>query len=773
MSTKEDEFLKQLRATFKVEAEEHLQAIASGLLELEKSPAADTQRNIVETVFRAAHSLKGAARAVSFTEIESLCQSLEDVFAAWKRRASAPSPGTLDTLHRTLDAIAHTLAAPPGARGTGPRSDLSALNRSLRQAGTSAPPPSGAKPVESPPAIASSARAATPPVEAARPPVPVAAEKTVSDETVRIAVAKLEARLLESEEMLIAKLMAGQRVADLRELGGRLQAWRHVWAAVEPDVRELRQSRDRARARGERDSAPGLTRLVDFFESSLDTLKSIDNKAAALGRTAEQDRYAVGKLVDDLLEDSKKLLLMPFATISASFPKLVRDLCRDQGKDADFTIRGEDIEIDRRMLEEMKDPLVHMLRNSIDHGIESPAERIRAGKQPRATIMLAVTQVNGNKVQLLLSDDGAGIDVDKVKEAAVRHGLVSAEDAGRLDETQARALIFQSAVSTSPILTQLSGRGLGLAIVREKVQKLGGEVSVESRPGAGTAFRIVLPATRATLRGILVTAAGRLLVVPTGQVERVTRARPDDVKTAEGRETISFDGRAVALVQLAHALELPPVERTDVPPGGAPVLVIGRDEQRVAFAVDAVLDEQELLVKPLVKPLSRVRNVAAATVLGNGQVVPILNVADLLKSVRKVAGAPARVAAGAAPTPAEAKRILVVEDSITSRMLLKTILESAGYDVNIAVDGLEAFTRLRAEHFDLVVSDVEMPRLNGFDLTARIRADEKLAELPVVLVTALETREDRERGIDVGANAYIVKRSFDQSNLLDAVRRLV
>jgi len=732
MSTKEDEFLKQLRATFKVEAAEHLQAIAAGLLELEQTPAPEAQRNIVETVFRAAHSLKGAARAVDFTEIESLCQSLEDVFASWKRQESAPSPDAFDTLHRKLDAIA------------------AQLGQRIRQPEVSVPAS----------------------VEVV-PPAPVTEQKTFpSEETVRIGVGKLDARLVEAEEMLTVKLTVDQRAEDLRELAQRFVPWRNEWAAVEPEARALRQAIDRP-APGRAGHRPGLAQLLDFLDRNLDHLKSLESKVAALGRTAEQDRYAVGKLVDDLLEDSKKLLLLPFDTISASFPKLVRDLCRDQGKEADLTIQGDGIEIDKRILEEMKDPLIHLLRNCVDHGIEPPGERTRRDKPPRGRITLAVSQVNGNKVQLLLSDDGAGIDTNKVKESAVRHGLISAEEAARLDEAETQALIFQSEVSTSPIITELSGRGLGLAIVREKAEKLGGEVSVESRPGLGTAFRIVMPATRATFRGILVEAAGRLLVVPAAQVERATRARPDDIRTVEGRETLSFDGRAIALVQLADALELPPMERKDTPPAGAPVIVLGSGEQSIAFAVDAVLDEQEVLVKLLVKPLSRVRNVAAATVLGSGQVAPILNVADLLKSARKVAGARARVGAGTAPMQAETRTILVAEDSITSRMLLKGILESAGYNVKIAVDGMEAFTLLRAEKFDLVVSDVEMPRLNGFDLTARIRADKKLAELPVVLVTALETREDRERGIDAGANAYLVKSSFDQSNLLEAVRRLI
>ena len=770
-------FLRQLRATFKVEADEHLRAVSAGLLELEKTPAPAAQRKIVETVFRAAHSLKGAARAVDLTEIESLCQSVEDVFGSWKRGESAPSPDALDTLHRTLDAVTSTIAAPADPRGAGAPPDLSSLRQSLRRLGSSAPPSPYQAPFAAAPAPAWPGSSAIPPAAPAFGAPPVGAKKapvdTVLGETVRVAVVKLEARLLEAEEMLITKLTTAQRAADLSELAGRFEAWRKAWAAVEPDARRLRQSREHLSGQGEHHAPAGLMRLLDFFDWSVDYFKSVENRTATLRRTADQDRYAVGKLVDDLLEDSKQLLLLPFATISASFPRMVRDLCRDEGKAADLTIHGEEVEIDKRILEDMKDPLTHLLRNSIDHGVERPPERTRRGKPARATITLAVSQVSGSKVQLLVSDDGAGIDTARVKESAVRRGLISAEDAARLGECEAQALIFGSDVSTSATITQLSGRGLGLAIVREKANKLGGEVSVESRLGLGTTFRVIVPATRATFRGLLVDTAGRLLVIPSAQVERVGRARLDDVKTVEGRETISFEGRAVALIPLADTLELVPVEQKDTPPGGSPIIVVGSGDQRIAFAVDAVLEEQEILVKPLRKPLSRVRNIAAATVLGSGQVVPILNVADLLKSARKVAGAASRVALATAPAQAETRRILIVEDSITSRMLLKTILESAGYNVKTALDGMEGFALLRTEHFDLLVSDVEMPRLNGFDLTARVRADPKLAELPVVLVTALDKREDRERGIDVGANAYIVKGSFDQSNLLEAVRRLI
>jgi two-component system chemotaxis sensor kinase CheA len=735
MTTKDEDFLKTLRATFKVEAQEHVQAMTTGVLELEKTPALDAQRRLVETVFRAAHSLKGAARAVDFTEIESLCQPLEDMFAAWKRQKSAPTRDALDTVHRTLDAVGAALAAP------GP----------LRE------PASASDQWSSEPA-----RAVSVPAEAV-PAVRATAERTFSPEdTVRIEVAKLDARVLEAEEMLAAKLATGQRAEDLRTLASRFVAWRKEWTAVEPEARALRQS-----------PPPGLARLLEFLDWNLDQLDSLEGEVAALGRTADQDRQTIGKLVDDLLEESKKLLLLPFATLAAPFPKLVRDLCRDQGKEADLVIRGEEVEMDKRILEEMKAPLIHLLRNAVDHGTETPEERLRSGKPPRATIALAASQVNGSKVELSVSDDGAGIDADRVTASAVEHGVLSADEARQLGDADARRLIFEADVTTSPMITRLSGRGLGLAIVREKTEKLGGTVRVESRPHQGTHFSIVLPSTLATFRGILVEAAERLFVVPTIHVERVARVNADDIRTVEGRDAISLSGRALALVRLADVLELPRAKANGEAHAAMLVLVLGTGEQRIAFAVDAVRDEQEVLVKPLRAPLSRVRNIAGATVLGSGQVAPILNVSDLLKSARKAGSAAVRAAAGAPPAHAEAHSVLVAEDSITSRMLLKSILESAGYKVKTAVDGMEAFTLLRAEPFDLVVSDVEMPRLNGFDLTAKIRADKKLAELPIVLVTALETREDRERGIDVGANAYIVKSNFDQSHLLDVVRRLV
>jgi len=469
-----------------------------------------------------------------------------------------------------------------------------------------------------------------------------------------------------------------------------------------------------------------------------------------------------------IMTPASRVSMLPFATLLESFPKLVRDLSRDCGKDAELTIVGGEIEIDRRILEEMKDPLVHLVRNCIDHGIETPKQREERGKPPGATIRIAILPKSADKVEIVVSDDGAGIDVQKVRGASVKLGLVSQEDAQKMDEQQSAGLIFKSGVSTSPMITEISGRGLGLAIVREKAEKVGGAVSVETQPGVGTTFRLILPLTLARFRGVLVRVGESLFVLPTRHVLSVLRVSRNEVKSAENRETIQINGRAASVVRLSDVLEMTQTSTDADSKHKVLVLVLAWAGEQIGFVVDEILDEQEVLVKSLGKQLPRVRNIAGATVLGTGKVLPVLNVADLMHSAVKMAPVSAARETEEAP-----KSILVAEDSITSRTLLKNILEFAGYKVKTAIDGAEALAVLATETFDLVVSDVEMPRMSGFDLTVRIRADKRLSQLPVVLVTALDSRQDREHGLDVGASAYIVKSSFDQGNLLEVVRRLV
>jgi two-component system chemotaxis sensor kinase CheA len=725
MDSREAPFLQHLREIFRVEAADHVQGISSGLLALEKAPEAD-RATLVEKVFREAHSLKGAARAVDDREVERLSQAMEDELARWRRGEAEPTPELLDQMHASVDAVAAALA-PPSAT----------------------PPPASA------PTFAALASVPSPAIAVDR------GAGTPAD-SVRVPVSKLENCLAQAEELTSAKQTSAQRAADVRALADGLAQWDRTWAELQPQLRQ-------ARARPSQDPDT-WEKLLAFVDWNADFVKDVVRRAEVLEQQMRLDAHQAERLVDDLLEDSKLLLLLPFSAITGSFARLVRELCRDQGKQADLRIHGEDIELDKRVLEEVKDPLIHLLRNSVDHGIESPAQRRAAGKPETGTITLEVSQLGAGKVRIAVTDDGAGIDASRVLDAAIARGLLDPGEAASLGKEDAYALVFASDLSTRETVTALSGRGLGLAIVKEKALKLGGNAWVTSDPGRGTAFRIEVPATQATFRGIQVIAAGQLLVLPTLQVERVVRVNRAQVHSLEQREAFTLEDRPVSLVHLADLLELAPAGERDATGDDIEVLVLGHGEQRIGFAVDRVVGEQEVVVKRLRRPLVRVRNVAGATVLGSGQVAPVLDVADLLKSARRAGASPRFTTPAPAPQRA---RILVAEDSITSRLLLKGILEGAGYGVRTAPDGLEAFALLRQHRFDLLVSDVEMPGINGFELAMRVRAEDRLKEVPIILVTALETPRDRERGLDAGANAYLVKSNFDQSDLLATIERLL
>jgi two-component system, chemotaxis family, sensor kinase CheA len=758
----DERFLQRLLATFKVEAEEHVDAMSSLLLALEKPAPPEQIPALIETLFREAHSLKGAARAVNLADIETACQALESILAMLKQGETVLSATLFDLMYRTVDTLRRMLAA-GGRRDAAP--EYEQLLRALQDAQRGAPIVV--------PSDNASAREAPASTAAALPSAPNVPDLP-ADPTVRISTSKLSGLLVQAEELLAFKFSSEHLAEDLRALHGELHAWRRRWNKTVSDARAIRRAREKRIRAADGNVAPDVARLLDAIERDELFAKSLADRFAQLQRVAGLEHRALSNMVDNLLEDMKQTLMLPFASLLESFPKIVRDLARDSGKEADLHIDGAAVEIDRRILEQLKDPLIHLMRNAIDHGIETPAERERAGKPMRGSIAIDIAPKDGNKVEIVLRDDGRGVDLAHVRDTALNMGALAPELADRLGERQTLELLFESGLSTSPILTDVSGRGLGLAIVREKVEKLDGSVTVELPPAGGTCFRIVLPTTLATFRGLLVAACGRQFVLPSRNVERVVRVALGTVKTIENRETIELDGEILSLVRLAAVLKLGASRPTEITrlAGLAylPTVVLTGGGRRIAFAVDGVLGDQEVLVKSLGPQLRRVPNVAGATIIGAGRVVPILNVLDLLKSALN-AGAPPATSEPEKEAPR--RSLLVVEDSITSRSLLKNILETAGYDVTVAVDGIDALTILRSGRFDLVVSDVEMPRMDGFDLTAKIRSDQRLAATPVVLVTALESRAHKERGIDVGANAYIVKSRFDGNSLLDTIRRLL
>jgi two-component system chemotaxis sensor kinase CheA len=764
MATKDNDFLTKLLATFRVEADDHIQAMSSGLVELEKLPAGERQTETVERIYREAHSLKGAARAVNLAEIESVCHSLESVFAGLKNKRVAATLPLFDLLHQALEVLRGLLVSAGQTRAGVEKLAVSPLIRRiedvLKEAASvvqGAPFPPSAMPAE---------------VTASPDPGAVLQPSSFSSETIRVRTAKLDTVMRKMEELLVLRLAAGQRAGELRDIGTMLGDWKKEFAKVRPAMRAVEQSfgqleKTSGTAREQRD----LMKLLEYLDAEPPLMKLFENRLTKLESSAAHDHRTLSGLVDGLLHDMKEMHMLPFSSLLEVFPRLVRELARDQDKQVELVIHGDEIEIDRRILEQIKDPLIHLLRNCVDHGVEMPAAREQKGKPVQATLTIAIAHKDASKLEILVADDGAGIDMAKVKAAASRLGVVSAEELGRLNEHDILALVFQSGVSTSPIVTDISGRGLGLAIVRERVEGLDGTIALETQPDTGTTFRILIPLTLATFRGVLVRVGAQIFIIPAISVERVALVEDKNIRTVENRETITHDGQTLSLVWLNDVLEIPraPGESAN----NAQVVVLGLGVDRIAFRVDAVLAEQEVLVKGLGWQLKRVRNVAGASVLGTGQVVPVLNVPDLMKSATRPAANQLMSVTDEQHAAAPKRSILVVEDSITSRALIKNILESAGYSVITAVDGVDGYTALKAGTFDLVVSDVEMPRMDGFDLTAKVRSDKRLADIPVVLVTALESREHRERGIDVGANAYIVKSSFDQSNLLEIIRRLI
>lgn len=783
MVMSEQEFLRNLRQIFRTEAEEHLKAITAGMIGFEHACEGERLAPL-ETALRETHSLKGAARAVNEGGIERICQELEDVLVALKHGRLAPSPPLADCIHATLDlleALAVREQPPPGA---GAESIVGNLRSWLAPGLRSLAPQSSASGVPAPASLEAHGAPGTGSVPAGKPDPAHAGVRIAESETIRVSKAKLDSLMVQAEEMLSIKLTARQRIEDLQGICSSLSDLARDVDRALPAARAKRQqieSGANGASNGNRGRAgaanAGLIKVFDCLERTCTALQALERAYGDILASSHRDLHATNAMVDKLLDDSKSVLMFPFSSFLDQFPKIVRDLARDQGKQADLSVSGGEVEIDRRILDEMKAPLIHLVRNAMDHGIEPPALRESLAKPARGRLRIDVSQTGSGAIEIAVSDDGAGIDVNAVAQSAVASGVVSQTEAEALSREERMMLIFESGLSTKDAVTSISGRGLGLAIVRDKILKLGGTFRVKSEPGAGTSFRIALPLTLATFRGVLVRTRGEVFVAPTSSIRRAMRCPADAIEKAGGRDTIIVQGQPVPVVRLDEVLRL--AARTNgngngtAAPEHIQVLIVGSGKSVLGLAVDEILGEQEILVKKLGKQIRRIPLLFGAAVLGSGKVAPVLNVQDIADAVVRRGRDIAADAAEETSAGPQTRTIVVADDSITSRSLLRNILESAGYVVHAAADGSEAFRILKTEQIDLLVSDVEMPKLNGFELTSKIRADKDLARLPVVLVTGLASRADQERGIEAGANAYVIKSSFDQTNLVEIVRKLL
>ena len=760
MDKKDEEFLKRLHATFRIEAGEHIQNLTSGLIEFEKMPAGGKNSELLETIFREAHSLKGASRSVNKKDVESVCQTLEGIFGKMKNEGLALVSSQFDLIQRAIDSIT-IMVSGGGTKIPGDYKDLlvqlnSILEEKPENRNSEVQETQVSKSDESESKIEY-------PTGSKSNPVSIGEEKPLQIETVSIPTAKLDPLFLQAEEMIQNKIAAVQRTTELKLILDFIEVWKKE-----------------NRKRGSHHSTESGTQQKEIIDYTNEKLDELSAKIISIYQTLDNDQRMLGRMIDDHVESMKSILLLPISTIVEGFPKFVRELARSKGKEVELIINGKEVEVDKRILEELKDPLIHLVRNCIDHGIEKPSERKILNKSAQGKVAVSFNTTESRHIEIIVSDDGFGIDLDKVRSAALKTGVITKDSFEELNTQETLSLIFQSGISTSQIITDISGRGLGLAIVREKVEKLGGTVTVESQPKIGTSFRLILPLTLSTLRGVLIKTGEHLYAVPTINIDRTLRVKRDEIKTVENKDTIMIGGKILTVVNLYKVLKLTngngnttnKKKNEEGQTNYVQLLVLNYADKKIAFMVDEILEECQLLVKELGKQLRRVRNINGASVLGSGKIVPVINVSDLMKSAMNTDVSTKEQRERETETSKQYK-ILVIDDSITSRTLIKNIVETAGYVVETAVDGIDAFTKALVGKYDLIVSDVDMPRMNGFELTSKIRKEKKLTELPVVLVTALESREDREHGIDVGADAYIVKSSFDQSNLLEVIKKLL
>jgi two-component system chemotaxis sensor kinase CheA len=765
----EGELNSKLLAAFQIEHREHLEGIRAYLAGVEHGDNVGGAG--LDEAYRLAHSLKGAARLADLHAAETLAHRLETLFAQVR---DGNLPLELDVrraIHLGLDTIEDWAAAlfekrsPPDSATA-----LVAIERAIAGGATSSAPAPSYRPLRSGtkerPDMRGSPVAVLPEKDAAPPPEPAssetAAETTVAAmAAVRVSADHLDRLLRSAGQLLTETLRQDQVTREVEELGRQIDRLAREWEAIR------------------KSAAPALRRLAATPElAPVDRhVQRVAEEVRALARRVRQARqlqrrgaWALQRLGGQLQQDVRRVRTVPAESVFQGFRKMVRDLARDEGKEVELHVTGFDLQADRLVLQALKDPLMHILCNAISHGLEPPEERRDQGKDPvgRVTLHLETT---GNRLHILIEDDGRGLDRRQVAEVAVRRGFLSEAEAEAAAPEELDRLVFRPGFTTARLVTGVSGRGMGLSVVAEAVARLQGEVELRPRDGPGTSFFLSVPLSVATQRLLLVACRGQTFAVPVHGVRRLLRVKLHDVETVEGRPMLLLGGQPVPLLSLAYLLGL---DAADVSAADnvLSVMILFAGGRRVAAVVDDFLAERDTIVQELDDPARQVPTLAGGILLEDGTVALVLNPAALVRVLRLTDKPPLLKAAAPAPKKA-APTVLVVDDSLTTRTLEKSILEAHGYHVRLAVDGVEALAQLRTEPADLVLTDIQMPRLDGFGLLEEIKKDPRLAQLPVVVVTSMERREDQERGLALGADAYIVKRKFDHQELLDTIRQIL
>ncbi|PYY70956.1 hybrid sensor histidine kinase/response regulator [Pseudomonas jessenii] len=740
---------------FSLEAEAQTQVLSAGLLALERDPTLADQ---LESCMRAAHSLKGAARIVGVDAGVNVAHVMEDCLVSAQEGRLLLRPGHIDALLQGTDLLMR-IATP----GNNPEAaDIEAYEALMaRLLDPAAPLIAPAAPVmaelqlEAP---ASKVEAPVPVVEPTPTAVPRKTKRTTEngERVLRVTAERLNSLLDLSSKSLVETQRLKPHLATMQRLK-RMQS--NSLRALESLNVHLK---DHALSLEAQEVLEDARRLLAQSQQLL------------MEKNAELDEFAwhASQRAQVLYDTALACRMRPFADVLTGQVRMVRDLGRDLGKQVRLEIEGEKTQVDRDVLEKLEAPLTHLLRNAVDHGIETPEQRLLAGKPAEGLIRLRASHQAGLLV-LELSDDGNGVDLEKVRRSIVERSLSPAQTAAQLSEEELLTFLFLPGFSLRDTVTEVSGRGVGLDAVQHMVRQLRGAVVLEQTAGEGSRFHLEVPLTLSVVRSLVVEVGDEAYAFPLAHIERMCDLEPEDIVQVEGRQHFWHEGRHVGLVAASQLLQRPASQNS----GQTLKVVVIRERDAIyGVAVERFVGERTLVVLPLDERLGKVQDISAGALLDDGSVVLIVDVEDMLRSVEKLlnTGRLERIARHSNQVvEAARKRILVVDDSLTVRELERKLLLNRGYDVAVAVDGMDGWNALRSEDFDLLITDIDMPRMDGIELVTLLRRDNRLQSLPVMVVSYKDREEDRRRGLDAGADYYLAKASFHDDALLDAVVELI
>lgn len=725
---------------FREEALERLQRLNEGYIQLESGIA---DREILTDLLREAHTLKGSAKMVGLSSISELAHKLEDVLIGIRDGRLAPREEVSETVFAILDSMLELTE-----RGENDEKIVQSLCRKadivtgkidLNEDEASCDAGSNGE-TDLKKTLEESSKS-----QACEESI-----KTHEMNTVRIKSSQIDEQLnLVGEAVIITN----QLLNAVPGLKGIVRNFRML-AVLWENVRNLIN----------RESAEGdSSEHLKLFEETLESVYSNSSIIVDVIETSSK----LNLVLSELHQKSMEMRMLPASYIFNLFPRAVRDMAKEFGKKIEISIRGEDTLIDKRVLEEIYDPLIHILRNSVDHGIEIPEERLAYGKPETGHIEISARQ-EGDRIIIKVKDDGRGIDPELIKKVALKKGLITEAEANSLSEKEAIYLIFKPGFSSKVETTETSGRGIGMDVVKLHVEeRLKGHIEIETEKGRGTTFILTLPLTLAVVRCLLVRTGGVLFAVPTNNVQETLLFKDSDIVVVSGERQIKLRDQYIPFVKLSSIFGFPGIYE------GRLALVISMLGKTIAYEVEEIVDEIPVVIKPIDEIINTNKLFAGATILGSGEVVLILNVGELVRSTRTSSLSNETEVRKKHKTVKKKPRILVVEDSLTTRELEISLLRAAGYEVEGAKDGLEALNALKKKRFDLVLTDIQMPRMDGYELIKTIKNDRNLKDIPMVVVSSKASERDIELGLKAGADAYITKNEFEKESLLSVIERLI